>query len=512
MSAFAVEWLLTWIWQGIAVALLAAAFVKVGTRRNAATRYLVWWTAFVGVGLLAVGPWLWTPSPEPAAPAVMRVDPAPLSTASAKRLDSDSFLPVELPSAPVEVLVTGMVFWAAFSGLRLAALSRSFGRLRRVRQHCTPIPVGLEQRLPLWMSAREEGRRARLCLSDDVTTASMLGLGTPIIALPRSLVRRLDDAELDQVVLHEHGHVQRRDDWAAAAHAGIEALSGWHPAVWWIGRQLRLEREVACDDWVLRRTSSGRDYAACLARVASLTLRSQGIPLGPRAIRSRSEFGSRVERLLDLTRNTEPRPAGSVLVTAAFVLCTSVVLLGSTPPIVTTHTPAGALAARAPILGVGGLMSVAGLNRTIRAAVDDRSQLTTSTAHRPEQISPDPIPLDHRRPLERVELTSTLPVTTAAPRHPIPVDLDLKPALAANLLVLDAAVDVVATPPNTRRVREAIQWNQQDVNTDTARSPWGQVARAGRAIGIGASQAGVATASAFHALGASFTRAFTGRR
>ena len=33
----------------------------------------------------------------------------------------------------------------------------------------------------------------------------------------------------------------------------MRALAGWHPAVWWLERQLRIEREVACDEIAVAR-------------------------------------------------------------------------------------------------------------------------------------------------------------------------------------------------------------------------------------------------------------------
>ena len=45
--------LLTWLWQGTAVALGAAGVLRFGTRFNAATRYLVLWASLLAVLLLA---------------------------------------------------------------------------------------------------------------------------------------------------------------------------------------------------------------------------------------------------------------------------------------------------------------------------------------------------------------------------------------------------------------------------------------------------------------------------
>jgi beta-lactamase regulating signal transducer with metallopeptidase domain len=507
-----VEWLLTWIWQGIAVTLLAAGFVRIGNHRNAATRYLVWWIALTGVGLLAVLPWGRTLSAD-AITALVTVVPS--GTVAPPHPVAD-LLPVQVPATPFWVLVTGSLMWAGFSCRRLVKLLRSGRRLLIVRQHCTPIPADLERRLTLWMAVREEGRTARLCLSDDVATASMLGLGTPIIALPRSLVHRLDHADLDQVVLHEHGHVQRRDDFAQFAQVVIEALCGWHPAVRWIGRQLRLEREVACDDWVLNRTSSRYRYATCLKRVASLALGRQTLVVSPRVLRSRSELLRRVDRLLDVTRSTELRPARTVLLASVVVLCTSVVLLGSTPPIVTSRTNAATLMGRSPIFDVDASIPIANVSRLIRTQMNAGLRQTHTDVQRQEPSSPSVVPRAQPVPLESLDLGPMPRVGTVVLSPPVTERPAARPALTSSILVLDVDVDTVEAPPNTTISRQVARLDRdadnQNVNTNRVPRPWREVALAGRAIGIGASQAGIAAASAFQAIGTSFSRAFAGRR
>jgi hypothetical protein len=71
------------------------------------------------------------------------------------------------------------------------------------------------------------------------------------IALSPAALAALSNADLDRVVTHEHAHVQRHDDVGRVLLVAIQAVFGLHPAVWWIGRAIDLEREIACDDWVL---------------------------------------------------------------------------------------------------------------------------------------------------------------------------------------------------------------------------------------------------------------------
>lgn len=99
----------------------------------------------------------------------------------------------EVPPVPLWIVGFGAALWAAYAARRLAALGRSMARLQIVKGRCAPVPPSLERRLPLWMSVRHEGRSAQLCVSEDVATGCMLGLGAPVIALPQCLVAALPD-------------------------------------------------------------------------------------------------------------------------------------------------------------------------------------------------------------------------------------------------------------------------------------------------------------------------------
>src|SRR5215469_14000850 len=97
------------------------------------------------------------------------------------------------------------------------------------------------------------------------------GLRRPSILLPATLLGALGEDELDQIGIHEAAHIARCDDRALILQRVLEALLPLHPVVRWIARRIDLEREIACDDFVVRAFGNPRPYAACLTRVAELT-------------------------------------------------------------------------------------------------------------------------------------------------------------------------------------------------------------------------------------------------
>lgn len=187
---------------------------------------------------------------------------------------------------------------AAVAALRLAGVALGLARLARMRRRMAPMPERAVRDLALWSRARSEGRSAELRLSPDVSVPTVVGLSRPKIALPAPLVASLSADDLDQIVMHELAHVRRRDDWALVAQRVAEALLFFNPAVWWIGRELETERELACDEWVVGRTGRPRAYAACLLRLAEHALAARGRSLAPGAHGRAPQLALRVESLL----------------------------------------------------------------------------------------------------------------------------------------------------------------------------------------------------------------------
>ena len=91
-----------------------------------------------------------------------------------------------------------------------------------------------------------------LILSKSALEPGILGIFHPVLLLPAGISERLNNEQLDAILMHELCHVRRHDNVAAALHMLVEALCWFHPLIWWIGRRLVDERERACDEEVLK--------------------------------------------------------------------------------------------------------------------------------------------------------------------------------------------------------------------------------------------------------------------
>ncbi len=111
----------------------------------------------------------------------------------------------------------------------------------------------------------------RVLVSASIDTPTLIGWLKPVILLPVAVVAGFPRQQLELILAHELGHLRRYDHLVNLAQAVIETLLFYHPVVHWISREVRHEREICCDNLVLRLTDSEpREYARTLAALENL--------------------------------------------------------------------------------------------------------------------------------------------------------------------------------------------------------------------------------------------------
>ena len=102
----------------------------------------------------------------------------------------------------------------------------------------------------------------------------VFGIVHPVLVLPEGIADHLTSAELRAILDHELSHIRSRDNLAAALHMVVEAFFWFHPFIWWIGARLVEERELACDEEVLRLGSEPQTYAQGILKTCQFYLES----------------------------------------------------------------------------------------------------------------------------------------------------------------------------------------------------------------------------------------------
>jgi beta-lactamase regulating signal transducer with metallopeptidase domain len=321
------------------------------SRASAGARHLVW---LVVLGALLVLPALavWSPLPvrvlpEELAPAAALTPAAPVSTREIARS-----LP-ERATAAREVATPGgassmsppggvdgqspgfgtvlLLVWALGAVSLTLRLAYGVYSVRRIVRRAEPLERP-DWQTPLYQIADRLGldTAPRLVRSDDVKMPFAAGVVASTIVLPAesdgwSAERR------SAVLVHELGHIRRRDLVGHTIGRIACALYWFHPLVWTAARRLRAESERACDDLALSFGTPPSDYAEHLLDIVT-AVRDHYTPSVALAMAHRKEFEGRMLAILDPElRRRGPGRAQTVSIVGALAVLVS--LIGAATPV-----------------------------------------------------------------------------------------------------------------------------------------------------------------------------------
>ena len=314
-----------WFWVIVAVRLLLPFDVPVSVT---AARYL------------PPAPWTYTgdfdtvPSVSTSAPLVPGSVAPPAAASLREILLNEKTLAIVWPAGVATVLLA--YFWASLSFRRQLSRSgrRAGKRTEQAVSSCSramglnPIPV-LEM--------------------DALSGPALFGVWRPRLLFPLGLAEQLSDEELRLVVLHELGHLKRRDLFLQGLLVVSQAVHWFNPLVWLAGRLAREDRELACDEFVMAHTShsGGHAYAKTLLRVLGLS--RPGRPMLPAV--GILETKNQIKQRIIMITKYQSTNARRIMLGAASILAVSAGLLmvnaaesgsnASTPAAASSGAPKG---------------------------------------------------------------------------------------------------------------------------------------------------------------------------
>jgi hypothetical protein len=256
------------LWQGVVLAAGVGLCLRLVPKSTAAVRFAIWTLVFAVLAVL------------------------PLMHAYALRAGGEMPGRGALVQVDVRWSFAIAALWVMVSLVRGVKLAMSAVRLRAIWKRAVPV----EGHSAMLSAAGLRG--VELCTSSDVDRPSVIGFFSPRILIPEELFARLTAAEFGQIVLHEAGHLRRADDWINLLQKLGLVLVPLNPVLMWIERRLCLERELACDDDVLRLTKAPKAYATCLTNLAEHRLGRRAAALSLGAWEKRSELARRVHSIL----------------------------------------------------------------------------------------------------------------------------------------------------------------------------------------------------------------------
>ncbi|MFW6078821.1 MAG: M56 family metallopeptidase, partial [Gemmatimonadota bacterium] len=227
--------------------------------------------------------------------------------------------------AGVTPLLVLLGLWAAGALVLLGRMAVGSVAVRRIARRAEP-PTSSAWTRPFYEAADrlDLERLPRLLIADAVPLPFTFGLLRPTIVLPGG-ARSWTDERRRAVLLHELGHIRRRDLWSHLVGRLACAVYWFHPLVWIAAGRARAESERACDDLVLRTGTRASSYADHLLQIVRGASRSR-VPAAAIPMAQRNEFEGRMLAILepDVPRESPGRAKSAALVVGVAALTLAV--------------------------------------------------------------------------------------------------------------------------------------------------------------------------------------------
>jgi beta-lactamase regulating signal transducer with metallopeptidase domain len=288
----AVTFVINAAWQSAVIALIGIGAARLLRRAPARLRFTL--VALTLISAVAAPVMTLVPRSVPRTPGAVSVSGSTANTIAIPHEPVSAMRPsLNLRSA--EVVAVLYVIGLLLAAGRLLAAAR---RTRRLLANSQAFADGIR-------------------ISDEV--ASPVTIGATIL-IPRSLAASdLAASLLGAAIAHERAHIRRRD-FAVNAFLQLAALPLWfHPAAFFLRREIAELRELACDEEAAGQ-SSPRAYAAALVRIASMTAR-RDFALGMSS--------TPIERRVALLRHPFPRSQAMTIVAIVAIAILPVALFAA---------------------------------------------------------------------------------------------------------------------------------------------------------------------------------------
>jgi beta-lactamase regulating signal transducer with metallopeptidase domain len=331
--AQAIGWaLLHLIWQATIVAGILAATLSLLKRHSANARYAascgaltLVFAMFVATAYRAYEP----PVPSTGAMSVsdekmVPVTRVPVMLAQAAT-ESWRDRAIDFASSAQHYLPAIVAIWLLGVVVLSSRLLVSWARARRLAYR------GTKQASVQWLHAARRlsdalglRRAVMLVESAAVEVPSVIGSLRPVILLPAAAIVGMTPEQIEMVLAHELAHIRRHDFLVNLLQAVVETLMFYHPAVWWMSRRVRVERENCCDDLAVAVCGNPIQYARALTRLEELRAHAPAITVA-------ANGGSLMDRIRRLVTD-RAESNGSTSRWAAAVAMLSVVIIAIAVP------------------------------------------------------------------------------------------------------------------------------------------------------------------------------------
>jgi beta-lactamase regulating signal transducer with metallopeptidase domain len=289
--------LLHFLWQGTLIGASLLASVRLLRHSTSRVRYVFSCGALVLMLLCALATFLSLQSPSARIVGVVQVVRHIIPGMDMRATEVS-------PSANFMASGLSLLVLAWSCGVMLLCIRLLGGSMRthRFTQVETASATAIwQQRFSGLMQRLAITGPVQLVISAVAEAPAVVGWLSPVVLVPVGVLSGLSIAHVEALIAHELAHVKRHDYLVNLLQIGVETLLFYHPAVWYVSRMIREERENCCDDLAVRVCGDRLTYARALTELEALRRGTAAPDFAMTAYRG--SLVGRVQRLLKPQEN-----------------------------------------------------------------------------------------------------------------------------------------------------------------------------------------------------------------
>lgn len=260
------------LWQGVVLAVLTALILMLGSRASAKLRYNLLITGFIlfSISMMATFSYEWQQSATAKNTVVLT-----MGQLHALPTASEAAAPA-LQEKPLTWINNSLNYFSAYSNtivliwflVILAKSIQLFAGLyavKRIRNTSTTRAGDYwESRLNALALQFGINQTVGILQSGIAKVPMVVGHFKPLVLIPLGLLNGLSEAEVESILCHELAHIKRRDYLVNILQSFMEVVFFFNPAVLWVSKLIREERESCCDDMAISQTNNKVGYISAL--------------------------------------------------------------------------------------------------------------------------------------------------------------------------------------------------------------------------------------------------------
>ena len=217
------------------------------------------------------------------------------------------------------------LIWGIGVGLLMARFAFHWLWSQRLRTRMVANPDG--QWLDIFDELKTQlsiSKTVKMLKSGLAQTPMVVGWISPVVLVPAAAFASLSPEQMRMILAHELMHIRRYDHWVNQFQALVEIILFFHPAIWWLSRQMRIEREYCCDDASLQAVPAPKMLAETLAQLELMRISSPTNSLAANG----GSLMDRITRILDNRVRTKKTNKHKMKIQTLGVIAAAALLVG----------------------------------------------------------------------------------------------------------------------------------------------------------------------------------------